>query len=356
MNHYSTDTRNALQAKEYAQWISFAPFIFQASRILRDSGILEAIRKSGKGGVTLEAVAEKTELSIYGARVLMEAGLGIGLILVNEGKYKLTNVGVVMLVDTLTRVNMDFTNDICYEGLKDLQKSIKTGKPEGLHVLGNWNTIYEGLSILPEPARTSWFNFDHFYSDSAFEEALDKVLQEKPYRLLDIGGNTGKWATACVTKDPNTHVTIFDLPVQAAVARKNVISQGLENRISFHEADILKEDAEFPGNFDGIWMSQFLDCFSDEQIVSILTRCSKAVTHEGYVYVLETFWDRQRFEASAFCLQMTSLYFTTMANGNSQMYDSKVFLKLLEQSGLSVVEISDNIGISHSLIKCKKVK
>lgn len=356
MNHFSTDTRNALQAKEYAQWIAFAPFIFQASRILRDSGILEAIRKGGKKGVTLEEVAEKTELSIYGTRVLMEAGLGIGLILVNEGKYKLTNTGVVLLVDTLTRVNMDFTNDVCYEGLIDLEKSIKTGKPGGLHVLGNWNTIYEGLSILPEPARKSWFNFDHYYSDSAFDEALAKVLEEKPRRLLDIGGNTGKWAMACVTKDPDAHVTIFDLPVQAAVARKNVISAGLEKRVDFHEANILKEDSEFPGGFDGIWMSQFLDCFSDEQIVSILTRCSKAINEGGYVYILETFWDRQRFEASAFCLQMTSLYFTAMANGNSQMYDSKVFLKLLERSGLSVVEITDNIGISHSLIKCKKVK
>ena len=44
-----------------------------------------------------------------------------------------------------------------------------------------------------------------------------------------------------------------------------------------------------------------------------------------------------------------------MANGNSQMYDSKVFLKLIERAGLTVVEQTDNIGVSHTLLKCKKV-
>lgn len=116
MDHFSKDTRNALQAKEYAQWIAFAPVVFQASLILRDSGILSSIRKAGKKGITLEEIAEKTKVSLYGVRVLVEAGLGIGLILVNDQKYTLTNTGVVLITDTLTRVNMDFTKDVCYEG------------------------------------------------------------------------------------------------------------------------------------------------------------------------------------------------------------------------------------------------
>jgi ubiquinone/menaquinone biosynthesis C-methylase UbiE len=286
--------------------------------------------------------------------VLVEAGLGIGLILYNEGKYTISNTGRMILDDKLTRINMDFTNDVCYEGLMNLESSIKNGQPEGLKVLGNWNTIYEGLSVLPEPAKKSWFDFDHYYSDSAFGQAMKKVLGDAPSRLLDIGGNTGKFAMACAEKDAKVHITILDLPGQTQMARKNIEARGLSERIGFHEADILQKETVCPGNFCAVWMSQFLDCFSDEQIVSILKRCRDAVKDSGYIYILETFWDRQRFEASAFCLQMTSLYFTAMANGNSQMYDSNVFLKLVEQAGLEVVEVTDNIGLSHSLIKCKK--
>jgi hypothetical protein len=32
----------------------------------------------------------------------------------------------------MTNVNMDFTNDVCYEGMFTLTDSIKQGKPTGL--------------------------------------------------------------------------------------------------------------------------------------------------------------------------------------------------------------------------------
>ena len=71
-------------------------------------------------------------------------------------------------------------------------------------------------------------------------------------------------------------------------------------------------------------------------------------------YILEPFWDRQRFRASAFSLQMTSIYFTAMANGNSQMYYSETFLKLIEKAGLKVEEETNQVGVCHTLVKCAK--
>ncbi|PBQ34825.1 SAM-dependent methyltransferase [Sphingobacteriaceae bacterium] len=356
MEFFTADTRNALEAKEYAQWIAFAPMVFQASRIMRDNGILQQIEKTRRIGITLEDLVEKVKLPTYTVRVLLEAGLGIGLVYISENKYFLTKTGYFILNDELTRVNLDFTNDVCYKGLAHLDKSLEKGKPEGLKELGDWKTLYEGLSTFPEPAKESWFKFDHYYSDNAFEQVLPHVLDHKPKRILDIGGNTGKWSIACANYSPDVKMTIMDLPGQTRMARENIASKGLSHRIDFHEADILKQDTVFPKDCDGIWMSQFLDCFSDAEIVSILTRCTAALADDGYVYILELFWDKQRFSASAFCLQMTSLYFTAMANGNSQMYDSKVFLNLIKQSGLEVVEQIDNIGVSHSLLKCKKIK
>jgi hypothetical protein len=101
-------------------------------------------------------------------------------------------------------------------------------------------------------------------------------------------------------------------------------------------------------------MSQFLDCFSDREIVNILRKCHNVLPLDGKVIINETFWDRQRFPASAFSLQMTSLYFTTMANGNSQMYDSTVFLALIKEAGFKVLTQVDNIGMGHTLITLVK--
>jgi len=352
MDFFEKERLSALQAKEEAQWITFAPFVFQATRVLRDSGILSLV-ESHRQGITLEEVNEEIDLPPYGIRVLMEAALGIGLLVLKDGKYKITKTTYFILHDELTKVNMDFTHDVCYNGMYFLEESIKNQKPEGLKVFGKWKTIYEALSTnLPEKAKKSWFSFDHFYSDYAFPEVTPHVYQYKPKTLLDIGGNTGKWSMQSFEYDQDVKITIMDLPGYVEQAKEDFQKKGFGERITFYPANVLDESGPFPKGFDAIWMSQFLDCFSDDEIVSILKRCRAALNSGGHIFILETFWDRQRFEASAFSLQQTSLYFTVMANGNSQMYDSKVFIRLVELAGLRVIDQKDYIGVSHTLLVC----
>ena len=99
-------------------------------------------------------------------------------------------------------------------------------------------------------------------------------------------------------------------------------------------------------------MSQFLDCFSEEEIISILIRCRKALNEGGSIFILEPFWDKQMFKSAAFCLQQTSLYFTAIANGNSQMYFSENFYELIKRADLQVVMENNNIGLNYTLLKC----
>lgn len=354
MDFFKNEKRSALEAIEYAQWIAHAPIVFQAARVMRDNGILQAIQDAGKNGITQEQIVEKVGLPQYGVRVLLEAGLGIGLVLENDKKYTLSKTGHFILNDRMTRVNMDFVQDVCYKGIFNLEDSIKNEKPEGLKVFGSWNTVYEALSQLPEQVQRSWFSFDHYYSDDAFPLVLPLVFKNKPKKILDIGGNTGKWSIACAKYDPDVHMTIVDLPGQVSMAMANIEKHGLLDRLAFHGTNILDESQKLPKGYDAIWMSQFLDCFSEKEIISILNRCYEAIDDNGVVFILEPFWDRQRFEAAAFSLQQTSLYFTAIANGNSQMYRSTVFLKCIDDAGFEIVEQTDQIGVSQSLLKCRK--
>lgn len=356
MKFFKKDKKTALEAKDLAQFIAFGPVVFQVARVLRDKGILTVIEESASAGVELEVICKRVQLSVYGVRVLLESALGIGLVLENEGKYTLTRTGYFILHDPLTKVNMDFVHDVCYKGLFDLDKSIETGKPEGLKTFGNWSTIYEGLSQLPAHVQRSWFAFDHFFSDNAFPSVVNDVYKDGIKNILDIGGNTGKWAITSAKHAPDIHITIMDLPGQLNMAKEKIAALGLSDRVSFYQANILDEKQPFPKGFDAIWMSQFLDCFSEEEIVSILKRCATALNEDGYVLILEAFWDTQRFETAAFCLQQTSVYFTALANGNSQMYDSRVFKKCISDAGFEIVEQTDGIGLSHSLLKCRKKK
>lgn len=351
---FDTDNKSALDAISMAQFIAFAPYVFQASVLLRDKGILKLVDNAKADGIAIEDITTKVSMTHYAVRVLLEAGLGIGLVYRKENKYCLTKTGHFFINHSMTIVNTDFMRDVCYDGAQDLAASLEQGKPVGLRHLGDWPTIYQGLSILPEQAKESWFNFDHYYSDNAFPEALPLVFASAPKRIMDIGANTGKFTLACLDYDKHVELGLVDLQIQLDVAKKNIENAGYGNRVQYHQRNMLDKATELPEGYDIIWMSQFLDCFADLEIVAILQKCHKALTNEGRIFINETFWDVQRFPASALSLQMTSLYFTTMANGNSQMYDSEVFFKLIAEAGFEVVKQTDNIGLSHTILELKK--
>ena len=330
-------------------------------------GIMKSIEDAGDEGISRKELSEKTGISEYGAGVLCEMALGMNVIKfaadsdsniigTNEEKFVLGKIGWFLLEDELTKVNFNFTNDICYQGAWDLTDSVKNSKPEGLKVFGSkWTTIYEALSTLPEQAKKSWFEFDHFYSDIAFPEALPIVFADKVKHLVDIGGNTAKWAVSCCKYNPEVKVTIVDLPGQTAVAEKNAAEAGFADRISMHSGNVLDSSTELPTSPDAVWMSQFLDCFSLNQITKILKKVFAAASENTNVYVLEPLWDKQHFEASSYSLMGTSLYFTCMANGNSKMYRYGELVDAICAAGFELKTAHHNLGSnSYSLLVFKK--
>ncbi|WP_430813707.1 methyltransferase [Carboxylicivirga sp. RSCT41] len=350
---YGKDNKSALQAKFDAQKIAFAPIMFQAALALRNLGILELI-KSKRKGITIASIAEELKISEYGVKVLLEAGLSLEMVMVENDLYKITKTGWYILSDELTRVNMDFTQDVNYKGMFTLEDSIKEGKPTGLKEFGEWPTVYEGLAHLPEKAKESWFAFDHYYSDYAFPEIMPIVFRNNPKRILDVGGNTGKFSIQCAKYNPDVNVTILDLPGQLNVAKQNIEQNGFSDRVDGHPINLLDHSNAFPQGADIVWMSQFLDCFSQEDILELLKRSYNAIDENGRVFILETYWDNQEFEASTYSLHATSLYFTNIANGCSQMYHTEDMLALVDKAGLEVEETVENIGVSHTLLICKK--
>ena len=342
-----------LQARMEAQKIAFGPVVFQCLRSAWKSGLLAQIEQSGEAGASVEELAADCSVySPYAISVLLETALSAGALRREDGRYRLTRVGDNVLHDTLTQINIDYIHDVCYQGLFELDECLRQEKPLGLKNLGDWATIYEGLSALPEPARSSWFRFDHYYSDSAFAEALPYVLARRPQRLMDIGANTGKWAKRCLEFDADVHMHLVDLPEQIGVARANL--QAHAGRVDYFEADMLDAATAFPAGQDAIWMSQFLSCFSAETMASILRRVAASLNDDGHVFILDTFWDRQRFDIAAYCIINTSPYFTAMANGVSKMYRSQEYIELAAAAGLRLVDIRDGVGLSHSLLTFAK--
>ena len=348
----NNDNLNALDAQYEAQKIAFAPIIFQVARTMRDLKLLELLSKN-KDGLSYEELANKSNLTKYAVQVLCETALSANIVSIKDEKVFLTKIGFFINSDEMTNANMNYNHHVNYLGLFNLEESIKNQKAEGLKVFGDWETIYPALSTLPPKVKDSWFEFDHLYSDSGFPNAIKILKNLKPKNILDIGGNTGKFATLFAKENPEIDITIMDLPQQIKLAKQTIYENNITN-ISTYEGNILLDETSVPKGFDIVWMSQFLDCFKEEQIVYILNKVRNSIDENGEICIMEPFWDRQNNETAAFCVINTSPYFTAMANGYSKMFKYTDFEKLLIQSGLNVVELIDDIGLCQTIIRCKK--
>ena len=355
---FTQERLNAREAQEMAHIISFGPVVFQTARLMIKYGIFELL-DSSREGLTEEEVASRTGLSRYAAKCLLEASLTIGTVIIDDetDRYRLSKTGWFLLNDPLIRVDIDFNHDVNYEGWFVLDKALEEGRPAGLEHFGSWPTIYEGLSSLPGQVQKSWFGFDHYYSDHSFDEALRIIFRDGVKHVLDVGGNTGRFALRCVEYNEDAQVTICDLPQQLELMRKATAGQPGAERIHGVGMNLLDESGGFPTaeHYDVIWMSQFLDCFSEEQIVSILRRAAAIMDGNNRLFIMETLWDRQKYVPAAFALTQISLYFTALANGNSKMYNTDDMTRLVQAAGLTMETIHDNLGMGgHSILVCKK--
>jgi SAM-dependent methyltransferase len=371
-----------VDAKSRAQQIAFAPLTFQAVRACTKFGLFKIIDDAGSAGATLEQIERISKSKPYTVSALLEAVACAGIIEFKNGKYYTSKIAQCFLYDEMTKINADFVHDVCYQGAFYLSESFEKGKPEGLKVFGGWPTVYEGLSELPEQVKRSWFAFDHFYSDSAFNDVIKIILEKNPASVYDIGCNTGKFELAMFSKNYKGTIVLCDLPQQLAKARENLLAAGFEKNCVFYPINVLKDGNDTQENAksghaagrtgvcvhssfrvhdfslpcpDAVLMSQFLDCFSKEEIILILKKAAEIMDADTRLYILEPFWDVQKFQAAKLSLTHTSLYFTAIANGNSKMYAQAEMRECVEKAGLKVLKARQNIG-SHEYTLLEVVK
>lgn len=341
-NKHRNDVINALTN---AQKIIFAPLSFQAIASIIDLGILKEIDTTPQ---TTKDLITTLNLSDYTVNTLLEVGESIGLVNLSNKKWDITQLGKAFLYDEMTRINFNFVKDICYNGAAKLKDSFINKQPKGLQeIIPNAKTIYPYLPTLQK--NNSWYEFDHYYSDNCYD-IIYKII-DKHTKIYDIGGNLGAFEKVCLKNNPQTDITMIDLEENI-----NLIKNDSElKNCKFFATDILDDTKELPKISGCIIMSQFLDCFSKEQIKFILTRLIQNSSKETKFYILEPFIDNQKYDGAKYALVHTSLYFTCMANGYSKMYSKSEMEELIKEVGLNIEHTYEEVGIhDYTLLECNK--
>ena len=360
---------NFLTVLEDAQRLAFAPFIFEAAAAALRLGVLDALSQAP--GLSARELSVKNKLTRYAVEVMTDILVPAGILRrtaragESEGRLTglaLTEMGDLLVYDEMTRANFFFTESVCYDALGRTREALLEGRPAGLEVFNpNWKTIYPHLPELPDEARSAWFRFDHWHSDRAYESALDEITTiwgaAGPKRLADVGGNTGRFSRRFLERFPEARAVLVDLPVEVAALPARPELAGVKDRLEGAAIDWLTdaEPAKLPAleGVDLFWMSQFLDCFSHEEAVSILRRTRRAMAPGAKLAVLEPLVDEQRHRAAELSLAATSLYFTVLANGNSRFFNGAELRGIFREAGFTVEREVPDLGVSHTLFILK---
>jgi len=168
-----------------------------------------------------------------------------------------------------------------YEAWGQLLHSIQTGQPafEKIHGM----PIFEYFSKHPEEGKL----FDAAMTGVHGRETaamLDAYDFSGIGTLADIGGGNGSVLTAILTKYPKMQGILFDLPAVVERARANIETAGLVDRCqvvagSFFEA--------MPPGADAYLMRHIIHDWDDDQSVTILRNCRKAMGDAGKLLVVE---------------------------------------------------------------------
>lgn len=331
--------------------LAFAPLLFHAVCLARDKGMILAVERAGREGTTAAEIAAQLGLSTYAATVLLDGGVAAGVFNEQQLRYRLTRTGWLIEHEPMTRANMDFSRDVCDRAMPHLGEALATGTPAGLKELVDAPTVYAGLLRLPQKALESWLGFDHYYSDLVFDPALEILKRYQPKKLLDVGGNTGKFALKAADV---AAVTVLDHPAQIERAKENAAKAGKGSRVFGVAMDLLDHSRAYPGGFDAVWMSQFLCCFPLGDVEQLLARAKAALAPGGRVWINETFIDRQPNDVARDAVMATSLYFTAVANGTSCMYRQTDFEPIFRRVGLAV-DSDHELPPYHTLLALKPV-
>lgn len=362
---------NYLETLEKAQRLAFAPLIFQAAAAALRFGLLKVVAENP--GITADQAATRAGMTPYAAEVVTDMLVPAGILERTEPAeektaaqaprgLRTTSVGDLLVYDDMTRANFFFSESVCYAGLAHTREALAEGRPAGLKAFNpEWKTIYPHLPELPDEAKRAWFGFDHWHSDQAYSAALEKLAEifpgSGPAKLVDIGGNTGRFSKAFLMRFPEAQAVIADLPVEVdAIPERPELSE-VRSRLSGVSIDWLTDDqlTDRPQALgaDLYWMSQFLDCFSESEAASILLRTKRAMAKGARLAVLEPIVDEQRHRAAELSLAAASLYFTVLANGNSKFFNGAELRRIFARAGFSIEAEFPELGVSHTLFILK---
>jgi SAM-dependent methyltransferase len=143
------------------------------------------------------------------------------------------------------------------------------------------------LEATPESlaAAESWVGYTTALTRYEAPACLDRLDLGAARRLLDVGGNSGEFASQACARFAGLSATVFDLPAVCALGRRHLAATGRAGRVVFHDGD-LRADA-LPAGHDVVSFKSVLHDWPPEHAAAFLGKAADALEPGGRLVIFE---------------------------------------------------------------------
>ena len=228
----------------------------------------------------LKTIASKTGYNERNLRLFLNSLVSIGLIEKEEDNYKNTPV-----VDCYLNRERDL-----YLGeyilfrermtqLDNVQELVKNGPIQGVLESNRGVEVYDFYKL----AKLSIKEMYTGRVQSLLEVSKSLFNQDKPLKILDLGGGSGVLAIEFIKKYPNSTGVVFEHPSVSKLPEELVKEMELENRMKVLSGDFTIDD--IGRDYDFIIVSGVLD-FAKDNLLRMVEKLYDALKPLGYFYLV----------------------------------------------------------------------
>jgi len=330
---------NTLPPKIIISQMLFGCVMTQAIHVAAKLNIADLLAANGPMNCT--ELAAKTGVLEESLHRLMRALSSTGIFSKDaNGKYGLTPMAECLREDgpnTVKAMALSLGN-VVYKAYEELLYSVKTGEGGFKKAVGV--PIFEYLTNNPEEGKI----FDRMMTDihGGETEPMVNTYDFSAFKtIVDVGGGNGEVISGILHKNTGVKGILFDLPQVIDRARTNISKAGLSDRCQLNAGSFFESVVK---GGDAYIMRHIIHDWNDEDAVTILSNCKKAMNPGGKILVVEAVIDDGNDPSPFKLLDLTMLLVGGKERTSKQFEDifSKAGLKLNRivpfQHDLSVVE------------------
>jgi SAM-dependent methyltransferase len=256
---------------------------FQKSRILLSGFELDIFTNVDESGSSAIQIANNLHLDENACERLMNALVSLGF---------------------LTKQNdLFFNTPESFVFLSKKSREYLGGLMHTNHLWNTWSNLTQvvrtGKSAHPaeinERGEEWLFPFINAMHDRAKKQApqqLANIDLSGIGTILDIGGGSGAYSMAFVTRKPEIEVTVFDLPNVVPITEKFLAKEGFSDKIKTYAGDYTTD--YLPAGFDLVFLSAIIHSNSLEVNRNLIQKCFHSLNKNGKIVIQDWIMNNDR--------------------------------------------------------------